>query len=92
MCSEEDTAECGGLQGYSPQSPPLASSIFAYAQEHCSFDGAWRGRPPSKLRTYYVSSYFWDRATESGIIKEASAVSWPASIKVGEEGPTEGRE
>ena len=33
-------------------------------QDQCSFNGAWRGKAPAggKPRTYYVSSYFWDRA------------------------------
>jgi hypothetical protein len=33
-------------------------------QEHCSFNGAWMGsRIPSIV---YISSYFWDRATDAG--------------------------
>ncbi|EFJ53213.1 hypothetical protein VOLCADRAFT_78871 [Volvox carteri f. nagariensis] len=48
-------------------------------QIQCSFNGAWRGNGLSKGRQYYVSSYFWDRAFETGIIKEQDAIMWPTS-------------
>lgn len=49
------------------------------AQEACSFNGAWRGKPSSMARVYYVSSYFWDRALDSGIIADKKATSWKTS-------------
>jgi hypothetical protein len=48
-------------------------------QEACSFNGAWRGKPSSMARVYYVSSYFWDRALDSGIISDKNAISWKTS-------------
>ncbi|KXZ52074.1 hypothetical protein GPECTOR_10g1097 [Gonium pectorale] len=50
-------------------------------QVQCSFNGAWRGNSLSKGRDYFVSSYFWDRASETGIIKEESAIMWPTTPK-----------
>ena len=44
------------------------------AQEQCAFNGAWGGvRKPT---AFYVSSYFWDRATEAGIIADEGAITW----------------
>ncbi|KAF8062083.1 APY2 [Scenedesmus sp. PABB004] len=48
-------------------------------QADCSFSGAWRGKPPAMARVYYVSSYFWDRALEAGIIADAAATEWSTS-------------
>lgn len=46
-------------------------------QEQCAFTGAWRGPPSdSTNRVYYVSSYFWDRATDAGIISDHHAIDW----------------
>lgn len=43
-------------------------------QEQCAFNGAWGGvRQP---KAFYVSSYFWDRATEVGIISKEEATTW----------------
>lgn len=41
----------------------------------CAFNGAWGGgnRHPT---AFYVSSYFWDRATDAGIIREQDAIMW----------------
>ena len=49
-------------------------------QEQCSFNGVWGGgsRHPT---AFYVSSYFWDRATEAGIISDPEAVTWEMKIK-----------
>lgn len=33
-------------------------------------------------RVYYVSSYFWDRALESGIINDKKAIAWKTSPAV----------
>ena len=33
-------------------------------QLQCTFNGAWGG--PRVPKVFYVSSYFWDRATDSG--------------------------
>ena len=41
----------------------------------CSFKAPWRGTTATKP-IYYVSSYFWDRATETGIIGRADAIDW----------------
>lgn len=48
-------------------------------KEACSFNGAWRGKPGDMARVYYVSSYFWDRALESGIIADKGAIAWKTS-------------
>lgn len=40
-------------------------------QLQCSFGGAWGG--PRVPGVFYVSSYFWDRATDAGLIKDESA-------------------
>ena len=43
-------------------------------QEQCAFNGAWGGlRRPT---AFYVSSYFWDRATDAGIIADETAITW----------------
>jgi hypothetical protein len=44
-------------------------------QAQCAFNGAWGGgnRHPT---AFYVSSYFWDRATDAGIIREQDAIMW----------------
>jgi hypothetical protein len=52
--------------------------LFAL-QDACSFNGAWRGKPAQMARVYYVSSYFWDRASESGIIADKAAIDWKTS-------------
>jgi apyrase len=48
-------------------------------QEACGFNGAWRGKPTDMKRIYYVSSYFWDRAQDSGIIADKNALQWKTS-------------
>jgi apyrase len=57
-------------------------------QEACSFSGAWRGKPRGMQRVYYVSSYFWDRALESGIIDDKAAIEWKTSPAVSASGIT----
>mmetsp|Transcript_4097 Transcript_4097/g.9548 ORF Transcript_4097/g.9548 Transcript_4097/m.9548 type:complete len:465 (+) Transcript_4097:52-1446(+) len=47
-------------------------------QDHCTFDGAWRG-PPRTRSEYYVSSYFWDKGMETGIIADPKAITWTAT-------------
>ena len=51
-------------------------------QPQCSFQGAWRGsRIPD---VFYVSSYFWDRAADAGILdddKDTHAVVSPRHFK-----------
>ena len=48
-------------------------------QSSCSFSGAWRGKPGRMKRVYYVSSYFWDRALDAGIIADKAAIEWRTS-------------
>ncbi len=52
-------------------------------QDQCSFAGAWRGNGLSKGRSYYVSSYFWDRAVETGIVAKDGAITWATTPNVG---------
>lgn len=53
--------------------PTPQCSLHA-AQEQCAFNGAWGGvRKPT---AFYVSSYFWDRATDAGIIADEGAITW----------------
>jgi apyrase len=62
--------------------PILLQSIMKCGmclQDACSFNGAWRGKPAQMARVYYVSSYFWDRASESGIIADKAAIDWKTS-------------
>lgn len=47
--------------------------------EACSFAGGWRGKFDDTKRIYYVSSYFWDRAQDSGIISKDDAIDWKVS-------------
>lgn len=51
-------------------------------QDQCGFNGVWLGsRRPT---AFYVSSYFWDRATDAGIIADPAAISWdlkPADLQ-----------
>lgn len=51
----------------------------AVDQAECSFNGAWRGKPKGMERVYYVSSYFWDRAEDAGIITDRNAINWVTS-------------
>jgi apyrase len=55
----------------------------APSRDACSFAGAWRGKPPHLAgavpRVYYVSSYFWDRAVDAGIVEDAQAIEWETS-------------
>ena len=44
-------------------------------QHECSFNGAWGGGRGPGARTFYVSSYFFDRAVESGIVADESTSS-----------------
>ncbi|KAG2445302.1 hypothetical protein HYH02_008769 [Chlamydomonas schloesseri] len=50
-------------------------------QAECSFNGAWRGDGLSKGRDYFVSSYFWDRAFETGIIEDEGAAMWEVTAR-----------
>eukprot|EP01026_Neomeris_dumetosa_P079885 TRINITY_DN8777_c0_g1_i2.p1 TRINITY_DN8777_c0_g1~~TRINITY_DN8777_c0_g1_i2.p1 ORF type:complete len:491 (-),score=70.89 TRINITY_DN8777_c0_g1_i2:327-1799(-) len=51
----------------------------ACTYDKCSFSGAWAGSPPSDSDTY-ISSYFFDRAVDAGIIKDEKLPT--ADIKV----------
>ena len=56
--------------------PPPASGLSRPArclQAECTFNGAWGGA--SVPAVFYISSYFWDRATDIGIIKDSRAIS-----------------
>ena len=50
-------------------------SVWLFIQDQCAFNGAWGGgnRHPT---AFYVSSYFWDRATDAGIITDENALTW----------------
>lgn len=51
-------------------------------QPTCSFQGAWRGTRVPDI--FYVSSYFWDRAADAGILdddKDTHAVVSPRHFK-----------
>ena len=53
----------------------IASNVIRdLLQEQCAFNGAWGGSV--KPTAFYVSSYFWDRATDAGIIGEKDAITW----------------
>lgn len=41
-------------------------------QLQCTFNGAWGG--PRVPTIFYISSYFWDRATDAGLIPEAKTI------------------
>lgn len=55
------------------------------SQDACSFNGVWRGKPSGMARAYYVSSYFWDRALDAGIIADKAAIEWRTTpgVRVG---------
>lgn len=72
-----DAAACGGLGS---KLLKLGEPCKA-EQALCSFNGAWRGKGPGPHRMYYVSSYFWDRARDAGIINVATAIQWPITPK-----------
>ena len=48
-------------------------------QDSCAFNGAWVG--PKSPKVFHVSSYFWDRATDIGLIPDAAAIN--AIVKPG---------
>lgn len=41
-------------------------------QRQCSFSGAWAG--PRIPGVFYVSSYFWDRAADAGLVNDDKAI------------------
>ncbi|KAK9807066.1 hypothetical protein WJX72_012473 [[Myrmecia] bisecta] len=43
-------------------------------QDQCAFSGVWGGSTQPKA--FYVSSYFWDRAIDAGIITDEKAITW----------------
>ena len=43
-------------------------------QLQCTFNGAWGG--PRVPKVFYISSYFWDRATDAG--EALASVRWVA--------------
>mmetsp|Transcript_24134 Transcript_24134/g.43170 ORF Transcript_24134/g.43170 Transcript_24134/m.43170 type:complete len:261 (-) Transcript_24134:100-882(-) len=47
----------------------------------CSFAGAWRGHAKIVEEEYYVSSYFFDRAVDAGIITDKNAAQWIVTPK-----------
>lgn len=48
-------------------------------QKQCSFSGAWAGpRIPS---VFYVSSYFWDRAADAGLVNDEKSIQ--AKVQAG---------
>lgn len=62
-------------------SPETCSKVVLSALKHqaecgmpqlqCTFNGAWGG--PRVPKVFYISSYFWDRAADAGLIKDADA-------------------
>ena len=52
-------------------------------QDQCTFNGAWRGAARVGA-SYYISSYFWDRAIDSGIISDERALTWKTTPGVRE--------
>ncbi len=54
--------------------PTLPYPTLGCAQDQCAFNGAWGGT--RKPTAFYVSSYFWDRATDAGIIADEAAITW----------------
>ena len=57
----------------------------ASLQDYCTFDGVWRG--PARSNPYYVSSYFWDRAQETSIIRDKDAITWTVTPAVSNRQP-----
>ncbi|EIE24311.1 apyrase [Coccomyxa subellipsoidea C-169] len=52
----------------------LRQDLACGAPQQCAFNGAWGGG--AKPSAFYVSSYFWDRATDAGIIGDKAAITW----------------
>ncbi|GAX84844.1 hypothetical protein CEUSTIGMA_g12265.t1 [Chlamydomonas eustigma] len=51
-------------------------------KDQCSFNGAWRGdAAAAQSRSYYISSYFWDRARDTGIIANPKATSFTTKVQ-----------
>ena len=42
-------------------------------QSECTFNGAWGGSKAPAV--FYISSYFWDRATDVGLIPDDKSIS-----------------
>ncbi|KAL6785712.1 hypothetical protein ACKKBF_B01340 [Auxenochlorella protothecoides x Auxenochlorella symbiontica] len=68
----------GGEAGSAAACAAVAASSLNAALEcaapqlQCSFNGAWGGgRVPS---VFYISSYFWDRAVDAGLVPETAAI------------------
>jgi hypothetical protein len=63
--------------GHRPRRPlPFNTPSPRKNQDECSFDGVWHIKPAKMGRFYYVSSFFWDRAADAGIITRPDAIEW----------------
>lgn len=56
--------------------------FFFSVQEHCSFNGSWDGGRGEGQKVFYISSYFWDRALDIGIIKDKDASKFETTPNV----------
>lgn len=65
----------------------ISTTVFSIGKECgapkelCSFNGAWRGPSVGSNPAVYVSSYFWDRAVEAGIVADKEAIEFKTSAK-----------
>jgi len=71
-CIAVATAALNGDKACSPAPKP-----------ECGFDGAWGGGGGPGAQRFYVSSYFWDRASQAGLVSAGalSASVRPAQFK-----------
>lgn len=76
----EEVVESGNFEGCANAAvKALHTDKCDHGKAACSFDGAWHAKPEGMQTVYYISSYFWDRAIDSGIIHDPDANSWPTT-------------
>jgi apyrase len=62
----------------------VSKPCAAREQDHCSFAGAWDGSRGAGARSFYLSSYLFDRVSQAGLVDpdQPSGVTTPGEILV----------
>jgi apyrase len=62
----------------------VSKPCAAREQDHCSFAGAWDGSRGAGARSFYLSSYLFDRVSQAGLVDpdRPSGVTTPGEILV----------
>lgn len=80
----EDGGDFGKCAQAARDAMRVGAACGSVPATECSFDGVWGGAAKHDKRKFFVSSYFFDRALDAGIIKDGKATSFatsPAAFK-----------